>query len=58
MYSSILENEETRTAPIGISLFVFAFGVSIDSFSVGLSLGIYEHRQLLRYYSLDLLVCY
>ena len=41
MYSSILENEETRTAPIGISLFVFAFGVSIDSFSVGLSLGIY-----------------
>ena len=41
VYSSILENEETRTAPIGISLFVFAFGVSIDSFSVGLSLGIY-----------------
>lgn len=41
VYSSILEGEETKTAPIGISLFVFAFGVSIDSFSVGLSLGIY-----------------
>ncbi|GAB6420275.1 manganese efflux pump MntP family protein [Bacillus luti] len=40
VYSSILENAEARTAPIGISLFVFAFGVSIDSFSVGLSLGI------------------
>ncbi|MBJ8026352.1 manganese efflux pump MntP family protein [Bacillus cereus group sp. N21] len=41
VYSSILESEETRSAPVGISLLVFAFSVSIDSFSVGLSLGIY-----------------
>ncbi|EMY5506702.1 MULTISPECIES: manganese efflux pump MntP [Bacillus] len=47
IYSSILENEETRTAPIGISLFVFAFGVSIDSFSVGLSLGIYGAQTII-----------
>ena len=47
VYSSILENEETRTAPIGISLFVFAFGVSIDSFSVGLSLGIYGAQTII-----------
>ena len=42
-----MENEETRTAPIGISLFVFAFGVSIDSFSVGLSLGIYGAQTII-----------
>ena len=47
VYSTILQNEETRTAPIGISLFVFAFGVSIDSFSVGLSLGIYGAQTII-----------
>ncbi|KEK25501.1 manganese efflux pump MntP [Bacillus gaemokensis] len=47
MYSSILESEETRSTPVGISLLVFAFSVSIDSFSVGLSLGIYGAQMVL-----------
>ncbi|ACK96547.1 manganese efflux pump MntP family protein [Bacillus thuringiensis] len=47
VYSTILQNGETRTVPIGISLFVFAFGVSIDSFSVGLSLGIYGAQTII-----------
>ena len=58
VYSTILQNEETRTAPIGISLFVFAFGVSIDSFSVGLSLGIYGAQTIITILLLDLLACY
>ncbi|CAM4068606.1 manganese efflux pump MntP family protein [Bacillus manliponensis] len=41
IYSTMLEEGEKRDAPEGASLFLFAFSVSIDSFSVGLSLGIY-----------------
>lgn len=47
VYSSILESEDTRSTPAGISLFVFAFSVSIDSFSVGLSLGIYGAQMII-----------
>ncbi|KFN03228.1 manganese efflux pump [Bacillus clarus] len=47
VYSSILENDETRSTPAGIGLFIFAFGVSIDSFSVGLSLGIYGAQMII-----------
>ncbi|ABS24032.1 manganese efflux pump MntP [Bacillus cytotoxicus] len=46
VYSSLLENEDTRAAPAGISLLIFAFSVSIDSFSVGLSLGIYGAQMI------------
>ncbi|MGE7888616.1 manganese efflux pump MntP family protein [Bacillus cereus] len=46
VYSSILDDENTRATPTGISLFIFAFSVSIDSLSVGLSLGIYGARTL------------
>ncbi|WP_242144793.1 MULTISPECIES: manganese efflux pump MntP family protein [unclassified Bacillus cereus group] len=47
VYSSLLENEDTRATPTGISLLIFAFSVSIDSFSVGLSLGIYGAQMIL-----------
>ncbi|WP_459502006.1 manganese efflux pump MntP [Bacillus sp. C1] len=46
VYSAIVEEEETRAAPVGISLLVFAFSVSVDSFSVGLSLGIYGAQMI------------
>ncbi|CAM3837592.1 manganese efflux pump MntP family protein [Mesobacillus zeae] len=39
-------------APIGKGLFLFAFSVSLDSFSVGLTLGIYGARTLV------VLVCF
>lgn len=47
IYSSMLEGEETRSAPVGVSLLLFAFSVSIDSFSVGLSLGIYGAQTII-----------
>ncbi|WP_096203039.1 manganese efflux pump MntP [Bacillus sp. FJAT-45350] len=41
IYSSLRGDEdgETKLAPIGIGLFLFAISVSLDSFSAGLSLG-------------------
>ncbi|WP_379970675.1 manganese efflux pump MntP family protein [Ectobacillus sp. sgz5001026] len=45
LYSSFLRgNEERSIQATGLGLYVFAFGVSLDSFSVGLSLGIYGAR--------------
>lgn len=44
VYSSLFGKEETLVAPIGFGLFLFALSVSLDSFSVGLSLGIYGAR--------------
>ncbi|HET7657810.1 MAG TPA: manganese efflux pump MntP family protein [Bacillales bacterium] len=44
IYTSISNKEERLVAPIGFGLFLFAFSVSLDSFSVGLSLGIYGAR--------------
>lgn len=35
-----LFREEEREKPRGLGIFIFAFGVSIDSFSTGLSLGV------------------
>ncbi|MFX3624422.1 MAG: manganese efflux pump MntP family protein [Ectobacillus sp.] len=44
MYSTLFGKEEDKIVPAGFSLYVFAFSVSLDSFSVGLSLGIYGAR--------------
>ncbi|WP_199478360.1 manganese efflux pump MntP [Peribacillus saganii] len=43
-YSGLKGGEETLLAPVGVGLFVFALSVSLDSFSVGLTLGIYGAR--------------
>ncbi|MFC4321892.1 manganese efflux pump MntP [Litchfieldia salsa] len=42
--SSFKEEESRMLTPEGAGLFIFALGVSLDSFSVGLSLGIYGAR--------------
>ncbi|CAH0345068.1 manganese efflux pump [Bacillus sp. CECT 9360] len=39
--SGIRNGEGSLLAPVGIGLFIFALSVSLDSFSVGLTLGIY-----------------
>lgn len=42
IYTSIIhQKEELLVPPVGFGLFLFALSVSLDSFSVGLSLGIY-----------------
>lgn len=45
--SSFKEEEESLIAPVGKGLLFFAFGVSLDSFSAGLTLGIYGAKTLL-----------
>lgn len=40
-WSSFKEQEKTLITPVGMGLLVFALSVSLDSFSVGLTLGIY-----------------
>ncbi|NLP51774.1 MULTISPECIES: manganese efflux pump MntP family protein [Bacillaceae] len=47
MFSSFKEEDGPMISPVGAGLFVFALSVSLDSFSVGLSLGIYGARTLL-----------
>ncbi|MDG4657633.1 manganese efflux pump MntP family protein [Ectobacillus antri] len=44
IYSNLFGSEESKVAPSGLGLYLFAFSVSLDSFSVGLSLGIYGAR--------------
>ncbi|MCP8967935.1 manganese efflux pump MntP [Ectobacillus ponti] len=44
IYSTLFGEEESKVMPVGFGLLVFAFSVSVDSFSVGLSLGIYGAR--------------
>lgn len=39
IYSTLFGKEENKFSPNGIGLFLFAFSVSVDSFSVGISLG-------------------
>lgn len=46
VYTSMSRDDEQRNVPAGASLLLFAFSVSMDSFSVGLSLGIYGARTL------------
>jgi putative Mn2+ efflux pump MntP len=40
VYSSFKKDDEKFFSPVGISILIFAFTVSLDSFTVGLSLGI------------------
>ncbi|MED4456040.1 manganese efflux pump MntP family protein [Metabacillus fastidiosus] len=47
IYSSFKKEEEPLITPVGFGMFIFAISVSLDSFSVGLSLGIYGARTLL-----------
>ncbi|KMJ59197.1 membrane protein [Bacillus sp. LL01] len=47
MLSSFKKEEGPMISPVGAGLFIFALSVSLDSFSVGLSLGIYGARTLL-----------
>lgn len=47
IYSTMLEEEGKQEALVGASVFLFAFSVSIDSFSVGLSLGIYGAKMIM-----------
>lgn len=45
--SSFRKDDDIRITPVGFGLLLFALSVSLDSFSVGLSLGIYGVRTLL-----------
>lgn len=48
IWSSFKNDEEGSViTPVGIGLMVFAFSVSLDSFSVGLTLGIYKAKTAL-----------
>lgn len=47
MLSSFKKEDGPLITPVGMGLIVFALSVSLDSFSVGLSLGIYGARTLL-----------
>ncbi len=43
-WSSFKDDDQTLVAPVGFGLLLFALSVSLDSFSVGLSLGIFGAR--------------
>lgn len=45
--SSVKGKNESFIAPVGVGLIIFAVSVSLDSLSVGLTLGIYGARTLL-----------
>ena len=47
IWSSFSEDQTSIITPIGKGLFIFALSVSLDSFSVGLTLGIYGARMVL-----------
>lgn len=47
LMASFKQSEERFMSPAGPGLLLFAIGVSLDSFSVGLSLGIYGSHPLL-----------
>lgn len=47
IWSSFRDDEESLITPVGIGLLIFALSVSLDSFSVGLSLGIYGAKTFL-----------
>lgn len=46
-WSSFRDDEDSLITPVGLGLLIFALSVSLDSFSVGLSLGIYGAKTLL-----------
>lgn len=45
--SSFKDDDQRLITPVGFGLFIFALSVSLDSFSVGLTLGIYGARTIL-----------
>jgi manganese efflux pump family protein len=47
LWSSFKNEEGSVITPVGMGLIVFAFSVSLDSFSVGLTLGIYRAKTIL-----------
>jgi len=47
IWGSFKEADSTLIEPVGKGLIFFAFGVSLDSFSAGLTLGIYGAKTLL-----------
>ncbi|MDZ5471799.1 manganese efflux pump MntP family protein [Bacillus sp. 31A1R] len=47
IWSSFKEEEGSLITPVGFGLIIFALSVSLDSFSVGLSLGIYGAKTIL-----------
>jgi manganese efflux pump family protein len=47
IWSSFRDDEDSLITPVGIGLLIFALSVSLDSFSVGLSLGIYGAKTFL-----------
>lgn len=44
IWSSFKPEERSTFTPVGIGLLIFALSVSLDSFSVGLTLGIYKAK--------------
>ncbi|NMD70062.1 hypothetical protein HHO41_07150 [Bacillus sp. DNRA2] len=46
IWSSLKSEENRLITPVGFGLIVFALSVSLDSFSVGLTLGIYKAKTL------------
>lgn len=47
VWSSLKKNDEKVITPVGVGLFLFAFSVSVDSLSVGLTLGIYRAKVIM-----------
>jgi manganese efflux pump family protein len=47
IWSSLRKESESLITPVGFGLLLFALSVSLDSFSVGLTLGIYGARTLI-----------
>jgi manganese efflux pump family protein len=47
IWSSFKKEDSSVITPVGFGLIVFAFSVSLDSFSVGLTLGIYQAKTVL-----------
>lgn len=46
IWSSFKSDEGSAMTPVGFGLFIFALSVSLDSFSVGLTLGIYKAKAI------------
>jgi manganese efflux pump family protein len=47
IWGGLKKDEESSLAPVGFGLLLFALSVSLDSFSLGLTLGIYGAKTLL-----------